>query len=244
LLKEYFSQMNFTQVHERLRLEIMRRIDRGVLTGTLLARQSGLQPSHISNFLHRRRKLSLSSVDRVLAAQQLSFEDLLPPGSLSSSGTQVSNHHAGIVPLVSQTTAIHTATVNARDTLDVIQLPAGILDQLRPGRSKVRREWQRFLAIRVTAAQAEPMAPILIPHAIIVLDRHYKSFTSYRPPRSSLYAIQEDNAMIFRYISFDAGRMIFRPYDVRYPLSLLELASHESLSNLIVGRICLIISEQ
>lgn len=70
--------MNVAQLHERLRLEIARRIDRGLLTGTVLARQTGLQPSHISNFIHRKRKLSLAAIDRVLAAQMLSVEDLLP----------------------------------------------------------------------------------------------------------------------------------------------------------------------
>src|SRR5271168_1825271 len=116
--------MNVTQLHERLRLEISRRIDRGLLTGTLLARQTGLQASHISNFLHRKRKLSVVAIDRVLAALMLSLEDLLPPES--------SRHHPPVsdprdngfdsVPLVSHATAAHSPSVTSQTTIEVIQL--------------------------------------------------------------------------------------------------------------------------
>ena len=58
--------MIFLELHERLRLEVWRRIDRGVLSRALLARQTGLAQAHISNFLHRRRRLSLPALDRLL----------------------------------------------------------------------------------------------------------------------------------------------------------------------------------
>ncbi len=54
-----YPQMNFTQMHERLRVELLRRIERGTLSVSLLARQTGFGKSHLSNFLHSRRKLSL-----------------------------------------------------------------------------------------------------------------------------------------------------------------------------------------
>ena len=49
--------MKFLELHERLRLVTWRRIDQGVLSSSLLARQTGLAQAHISNFLHRRRRL-------------------------------------------------------------------------------------------------------------------------------------------------------------------------------------------
>src|ERR1035438_5443862 len=78
LLGADFSQMNFTQMHERLRLELLRRIERRTVSVSLLARQTGLGQSHLSNFLRRNRQLSLESIDRVLAAQHLAAADLLP----------------------------------------------------------------------------------------------------------------------------------------------------------------------
>ena len=49
--------MNFADLHERLRLELVRRIDREALTGSRLAQQTGFRQAHISNFLNRRRAL-------------------------------------------------------------------------------------------------------------------------------------------------------------------------------------------
>jgi hypothetical protein len=240
--------MNAAQLHERLRLEIARRINRGLINGTLLAKQSGLKPSHISNFLHRKRKLSLAAFDRILAAQALSIEDLLP--QLWSSGSAGAAISVGVheerldsVPLVSQATAIHAPGASARATIELIRLPAGILDQLRPRRAVVRREWQRFLAVRVSPPQAAPMIPVLAPNAIVVLDRHYNSLAPYQPPRPSLYAVNIANDLSFRYVGFEADHLILRPHSLEHPVELLSLGTAESPSNYIVGRVCLSISE-
>src|SRR5580692_75338 len=98
--------MKFLDLHERLRLEIWRRIDRGVLSSSLLARQTGLAQPHLSNFLHRRRRLSMPALDRILLAQALSVEDLGPPTHstfLPPEGNQPDS--MDIVPVVSQTMA-------------------------------------------------------------------------------------------------------------------------------------------
>ena len=71
MLVANYPQMNFTQMHERLRLELLRRIQRGTLSVSLLARQTGFGQPHLSNFLHSRRQLSLEGMDRLLAAQHL-----------------------------------------------------------------------------------------------------------------------------------------------------------------------------
>jgi transcriptional regulator with XRE-family HTH domain len=240
--------MNAAQLHERLRSEIARRIDRGLITGTLLARQTGLKPSHISNFLHRKRKLSLAAFDRILAAQALSIEDLLPQRSFSNSAfPAVPNRlHEGqldSVPLVSHATAIHAPGISEKATIELIHLPAGILDQLRPRRAVVRRNWQRFVAVRVSAPQATPMSPVLTPHAIVVLDRDYNSLVPYLPPRPSLYAANIAGDLSFRYISFEADHLILRPHALEHPVELLSLGVAESPSSYIVGRVCLCISE-
>ena len=55
-------------MHERLRLELLRRIQRDTLSVSLLSRQTGFGQSHLSNFLRSRRQLSLEAIDRVLFA--------------------------------------------------------------------------------------------------------------------------------------------------------------------------------
>jgi Cro/C1-type HTH DNA-binding domain len=237
--------MNASQLHERLRVEISRRIDRGLLTGTLLARQTGLQSSHISNFLHHKRKLSLAAIDRILAAQMLSIEDLLPLEVLRNGAAAPVAHegNSNSVPLVSQTTAAHSPSVGPQAILEMLELPAGILEQLRPRRTVIRRDWQRFLAVRVTNTQALPMAPILAPHAIAVLDRHYNSFASYQPPRPNLYAVSIGNALFFRYVSFEADTLVLRPFVLDYPVELHKIGPNDSPSDSIVGRVCVSISQ-
>jgi hypothetical protein len=85
------------------------------------------------------------------------------------------------VPLVSHETALRSPAINQRSVLDLIHLPAGSLDHLRPRRTLSRREWQRFLAVRLTSAQARPMEPLLTPGSIAVIDRHYNSLAPAIP---------------------------------------------------------------
>lgn len=233
--------MDFSHLHERLRVEMLRRIHRGQLTGTLLARQTGLRPSHISNFIHQKRKLSLVALDRVLAAQSLSVEDLLPEANRFDNAEAARDISA--VPLVSQAVALHAPIVNQRSIIELIRLPAGMLDHLRPRRTLARREWQRFLAIRVTAAQARPMEPILSPATIAILDRHYNSLLPHQPPRPNIYAVNSNGVLLFRYVGYEANRIILRPHVLEHPVELLRLGADQSPSDCIVGRVCAVITE-
>src|ERR1700759_3154753 len=100
--------MNFTQLQERLRLELLRRIDRGSVNGALLARQTGFQPSHISNFLRRRRTLSLGALDRLLAAQMLSLGHVPAPDETNAGSDEAASSISPTpVPVVPPAAAIH-----------------------------------------------------------------------------------------------------------------------------------------
>jgi hypothetical protein len=133
--------------------------------------------------------------------------------------------------------------MSVKGTFELIRLPAGILEQLRPRRAVVRRNWQRFVAVRVSALQAAPMSPVLTPNAILVLDRHYNSLAPYVPPRPSLYAVNIASDLVFRYVGFEADHLILRPHSLEHPVELLSLGAAESPSSYIVGRVCLCISE-
>src|SRR5215813_4335820 len=111
--------MNFLQLHEQLRLELLRRIERGVLSGTLLARQTGLKPAHISNFLRCKRRLSLDALDSVLSAQSITLRELLEQASdrrtQSSKSNTVSTNQ---IALVSQSVAMFEAHVRMSSVLE------------------------------------------------------------------------------------------------------------------------------
>jgi hypothetical protein len=231
--------MNFTQLQERLRQELLRRIDRGSVNGALLARQTGFQPSHISNFLRRRRTLSLSGLDRLLAAQMLTVADLLAVDHTSTPREGIRGTTHTTVPVVSAAAAIHDAAPPASATLDLIQLPLGLLEHMRTRRATSRRGWSRFVSVRVTPQQAAGMQPLLPSNTIAIIDRHYNSPVAYQPPHPSIFAVRVGNALHFRLAQFENNRLILRPLELDAPVQLLALGPHEVPSDLIIGRVCL-----
>lgn len=235
--------MNFSQLHERLRLEIWRRIQRGVVTGKLLAAQTGLRPSHISNFLHRKRKLSLTSLDQMLAAQQITIQELAGFPAESHEpyrGHQLAELH---VPLVSQLSAVSLPTIPLRAIQGYIVLPAGELDRFPPRPSAARRSWHRFIAIRASNDQARPMEPVLRELSLLIIDRHYNSLVPVAPPRPNLYALRLGSQILFRYVTFESNRLLLRPHRLEFPIDAIDLAPYDSPFDLLIGRVCLSISE-
>lgn len=233
--------MNFTQMHERLRLELLRRVERRTLSVSLLARQTGLGQSHISNFLRSNRQLSLASIDRVLAAQHLAAADLLP--AMHQDVDMPADEERSTVPVVSHATALDEPFVRPAAVQAFLHLPAGALQNIRARTSKPRRTWQRFVAVRVPAADALPMEPLVFPDAIALLDRHYTSLVPYRPNRPNLCAVRLGAHLTLRYVEFLSHRLVLRPHNIAFPVDLIEVDPGESPSDLIAGRIALILNE-
>lgn len=236
--------MKFLELHERLRLETWRRIDQGVLSSSLLARQTGLAQAHISNFLHRRRRLSLPALDRILQAQALSVEEL-SSAPISDLSPPEGNHRQfmDIVPIASQRTAMNAPLISARNAIDTMQLPSGWLATFAARRSVSRRRWERFVGVRVTHLQALPMDPLLRAGSVVVLDRHYNSLAPWKPPHPNLYGVRSGSQLLFRHVAFESSCLILRPRALDHPVDLIELAPHETPSDFLVGRVCLCISE-
>ena len=235
--------MTFSQLHERLRLEMWRRIQRGVVTGKLLAAQTGLRPSHISNFLHRKRMLSLAALDRLLAAQQITIRDLaslLPENGESDSGAETETLQ---IPLISQPAATILPVIPRRAIESYLTLPLFELDRFPLRHSASRRGWERFVAIRVSADQASGMRPILQELSLVIIDRHYHSLISVAPPHPNLYAVLPGNKLLLRYVTFESNRLLLRPHRLDFPVQALEIAPNSSPGDLLVGRVCLYINE-
>ena len=241
MLATNYPQMNFSQMHERLRLELLRRIQRGTLSVSLLARQTGFGQAHLSNFLHSRRQLSLEAMDRILAAQRLTVADLLP--ALPQNALWREDESAGEVPVVSHNTALFEPVIRPSAVQMMLHLPPGALQTVRARATNLRRAWQRFVAVRVAAADALPMEPLVLPEALVLLDRHYNSMLPYRPSRPNLYAIRHGAHLTVRYAEFQASRLILRPHNIAFPLELIALNEEESPNDWVVGRVALILNE-
>jgi hypothetical protein len=230
--------MNFTQMHERLRLELLRRIKRGTLSVSLLARQTGFGQAHLSNFLHDRRRLSLEAMDRILAAQHMTAQDLLPAAS--------STHHLSgaaerdSVPVVSHAVALFEPLVRASAVQGMMHLPAGALQSLRHRRANSRETWQRFVAVRIPSADAIAMDPMVFPDALVLLDRHYNSLLAYRPNRPNLYAVRCGAHLRLRFVDFQLNRLILRPLSISFQVDLTEVLPGETPADMIAGRVVFI----
>ena len=236
-----FPQMNFTQMHEHLRLELLRRIQRGALSVSLLARQTGFGQSHLSNFLRRNRQLSLGALDRVLVAQHMTAGDLLPMNRRRSDSAEIESK--GAVPLVSQAAALSEPYIRPSSIRRMVYVSPDFLGGTRPGPATGRKAWERFVAFSVPANDAQPMDPLILPDAIVLLDRHYKSLAPYRPERLNLYAVRNGSRLVLRYVDFVANRLVLRPHNLAFPVDLLEIPPGDTLGDWIAGRIVLVINE-
>jgi hypothetical protein len=148
-----------------------------------------------------------------------------------------------IVPIVSQTIAMTAPAIPAKSAADSIHLPAGWLSSFPARRAVSRRSWVRFVAVRVNAAQALSMDPVLRVGSLVVLDRHYNSLAVWKPPHPNLYGVRVGSQLTFRHVSFESSRLVLRPRALDYPVELIELADQESPSDLLIGRVCLCVTE-
>ena len=242
LVQDSLTLMNFQDLHELLRLELLHRIERGTLTRSRLAQQAGFQQAHISNFLNRKRSLSLEGLDRVLASQNLTVDQILPLDLAAAAPIQ-SSDPIEIVPVVSPSAAMDEARIPAASIIETIQVSASRLHDNRARPSTRHAHWQRFLAIRADTQQAAAMEPLLAPGTIAVLDRHYNSLAPYRAHQPTLYAVRCGGALLLRFVDFDEARLILRPYSRAFPVQLLPLATNASPADYLVGRVCLVFSE-
>jgi hypothetical protein len=238
--------MNFQDLHELVRLELMRRIERGTLTGTRLAQQAGFQQAHISNFLNRKRALSLEGLDRVLAAQHLRIEEILPlevTAGAAAPRIAQENDPTEMIPIVSPSSAMDDASIAPAAMIECVPVASTRLYGNRARPSAQYAHWQRFLAIRTDTQQAAAMEPLLPAGSIAVLDRHYNSLAPYRANQASIYAVRFGPTLLLRHVDFDDRHLILRPYAHNFPVQLLPLGPEESPGDYIVGRVCMVMAE-
>jgi hypothetical protein len=233
--------MNFTQMHERLRLELLRRIERGTLSVSLLARQTGFGQSHVSNFLRKRRMLSLQAIDTILNSQRLTAADLLP--ALARDSGAPPSEEFGMVSVVSHSVALFEPVIRPSTILSMLHFPVQVLASIHPRTSNIRKAWQRFVAVRIAGQDAMAMDPLILPDATVLIDRHYTSLAPYRPNRPNVYAVRQLAHLALRYVDFTSNRLVLRPHNAAFPVELLEVEPGESPADLLVGRVALILNE-
>lgn len=236
--------MKFRVLQDNLRRILWERIETGELTGLRLAQQTGFKQAHISNFLNRKRGLSLEGMDKVLSVQHLSVLDLLDPAEV--------NKRASILPpspdeyenvLLTDPSAAARPLVTADRVLDILKFKKTFLRSLRSETVGDRSSWLRFILIKSDAREAVFMSPRLNPGTTVLLDRHYNSLQPYRKNDLNLYAVLKNDICVVRYVEAAENQVILRPHNRSSPIEILPIPQGKTFSDLLIGRICQIAME-
>jgi transcriptional regulator with XRE-family HTH domain len=225
--------MLVSQLEESMRKIIRQRIDAGVLSGTVLARQTGFQQAHISNFLNRRRGLSVEGFDRMLEALGISVTDLIvPTASIGDTSREYDD-----VPIIDASIA-HRPDFAAREVADVLKFKRAFLRRVKERTIGARGTWKRFVLIKADAENALAMYPRIVPGATLLIDRHYNSLEPYRRREPNIYAVLKGKSLLVRYVEGQSGHLLLRPANNTSPLLSMAVESGRSASDPIIGRIC------
>ncbi len=232
--------MKFRALQENLRKTLWGRIDAGELTGLKLAAQTGFKQAHISNFLNRKRGLSLEGMDKVLSVQRLSVLDLLDSTEINKRASIIppSNDEFENIVLVDPSVAAEQPLLTNETVKDILKFKKTFLRRLRPDLHGSRADWQRFVLIRVDARDGAAMFPRLLPGATVLIDRHYNSMTPYRKNDVNMYAVRKDGTCTIRYVDVSSSQLILRANQSQYPADVVPVDEGKSPYDYIVGRIC------
>ena len=232
--------MKFKVLQDNLRKILQERIATGELTGLHLARQTGFRQAHISNFLNKKRGLSIEGMDKVLSVQRLSVLDLLDPAEV--------NKRASIIPpggdqfenvlLTDAATAATRPLITAMRVKDILKFKKNLLHRLHAATEGDRSAWLRFVLIKVGAEEAKPMHPRLVPGATLLLDRHYNALKPYRKGEFNMYAVLKNGTCAVRYVELADNHLVLRPHSPSSPIECIPMEKGKTAGDYIVGRVC------
>ena len=232
--------MKFRVLQDNLRRTIWERIGEGDLTGLRLAQQTGFKQAHISNFLNKKRGLSLEGMDKVLTVQHLSVLDLLDP-------TEV-NKRASILPpsgdefenvlLTDGTVAATQSLITSMNVKEILKFKKSFLRKLKAETEGDRENWERFVLIKVDGREGMSMYPRLLPGATLLLDRHYNSLKPYRKGEFNMYAVSKDGTCTVKYVEVAGNHLILRPHNQAYPIEVVAMEEGKTAADYLVGRVC------
>ncbi len=232
--------MKFRNLQENLRQLLLQRIAQGELTGMRLAEEAGFQQAHVSNFLNRKRGLSLEGMDRVLQTQRLSVLDLVDPAEINKRASIAPPAESGFqnVLLVDAEVAASKVIIMNMAVQDIVKFKTPFLRRLRAESDGSRDDWERFVVIRADARDGMSMYPRFLPGATLLLDRHYNALKPYRRNEPNMYAVRRKSDCVVRYVQAEGESLVLRPHNRAYPVEILPVEPGARRGDYIVGRVC------
>jgi hypothetical protein len=231
----------FQTLQDRLRFGIWARLERGELTGKSLAHKAGFQQAHLSNFLNGKRGLSLQAMDRLLDVLHLDVLQLagVDPTLRQDVARDDPSHDSEAIALVTLAAAARVARFNADHVQDIVTFRRSFLRRLKPKTMANRRDWTRFVVVRVDEENAAAMYPMLRPQAQVLLDRYYNTPPSAHPPSSDLYAVMDGSQGLITRVTVTQGHLILRPLNETEisPVRLIPVPHGRRAGDFIIGRV-------
>ena len=232
--------MKFKILQDNLRKILWERIEAGELTGLRLAQQTGFKQAHISNFLNRKRGLSIEGMDKVLSVQHLSVLDLLDPAEVNKRASILppSDDEFENVLLTDPSTAATQPLITSMHVQEILKFKKNFLRKLKPEIEGDRSSWQRFVLIKLDAREAITMYPRLLPGSTLLIDRHYNSLKAYRKGEFNMYAVLKNDTCAVRYVEVAGNHLILRPHNQSFPIEVVTMDDRKTAADYLVGRIC------
>jgi Peptidase S24-like len=232
--------MKFRALQENLRKTLWSRIDEGDLTGLRLAEQTGFKQAHISNFLNRKRGLSLEGMDKVLNVQHLSVLDLLEPGEVNKRASILppSDDEFENVRVVETGIAAADPRIMSMNVKEILKFKKSFLRKMRPEMEGNRDRWERFVLIKADGREGMSMYPRLMPGATVLIDRHYNSMKPYRKGESNMYAVSKNGVCTVKYVEQAGRHLVLRPHNSAYPVEVLPMEAGRKPADYLIGRVC------
>ncbi len=232
--------MKFRVLQDNLRKILWERIEARELTGLRLAQQTGFKQAHISNFLNKKRGLSLEGMDKVLTVQHLSVLDLLDPAEVNKRASILppSDDEFQNVLLADPDIAATQPLITSMNVREILKFKKTFLKKLRPEIEGDRESWERFVLIKVDQKEGMSMYPRLMPGATLLLDRHYNSLKPYRKGEFNMYAVLNDGACAVKYVEAVDNHLILRPHNQSSPIEIMNMADGKKAGDYLVGRVC------
>ena len=212
----------------------------GELTGLRLAELTGFKQAHISNFLNRKRGLSLEGMDKVLAVQHLSVLDLLDPSEVNKRASILppSEDEFESVVAADPQIAASQPLIMSMHVKEILKFKKSFLRRLRVALEGDRDGWERFVVLKVDAREGMSMYPRMLPGANLLVDRHYNSLTPYRKGEHNMYAIRKDDTCTIKYVELANHHLVLRPHNQAYPVEIMTMEEDKKPGDYLVGRVC------
>src|SRR5258708_2026223 len=232
--------MKFKVVQDNLRKILWERIEGGALAGLHLAQQTGFKQAHISNFLNKKRGVSIEGMDKVLSVQRLSVLDLLDPAEVNKRATIIppSGDEFENVVLTDGLTAATQPLIPSMHVKEILKFKKTFLRKLKPDAEGDRSSWQRFVLIKADPKDAASMYPRLVPGATLLLDRHYNSLTPYRKGEFNMYAVLKNDNCTVKYAEVAGSHLILRPHNQSSPIEVVLMDDGKSAGDYLFARVC------